>query len=65
MLSMWSGNRQISGRWTETAGAFLVPLERGTAEFFKMSSEEASRPPATASTFVKGEDRFENIVYLV
>ena len=63
MLSMWPGNRQISDRWTETAGAFLVPLESGTAEFFKMSSEEASRPTATA--LVKGEDRFENIVCLV
>jgi len=63
MLSMWSGNRQISNRWTETAGAFLVPLESETAKFFKMSSEEASRPPATA--LVKGEDRFENIVCLV
>jgi len=65
MILMWSENRQISNRWTKTAGAFLVPLESGTAEFFKMSSEEASIPPATASIFVKGEDRFENIVYLV
>jgi hypothetical protein len=63
MLSMWSGNRQISNRWTETAGAFLAPLESGTAEFFKMSPEEASIPPAKA--LVKGEDRFENIVCLV
>jgi len=65
MLSIWSENRQISNRWTETAGAFLVPLLSGTAEFFKMFSEEIPIPPATAATFVKGADRLENIVYLV